>query len=137
MPRRKKNELLTVPPEPRKRRRRSLAEQPAPQTGLLPASEPVSETPAPGLSPNDPPVQSSAFAEAERVLAAKYPHVKVVPGSLRPGAAEGWGSKRVLDLTCVDCGTKRTVATSDLFHSDSRCAACSKAAKRAGKKRET
>jgi hypothetical protein len=53
---------------------------------------------------------------------------------LRPGAAEGWGSKRILDLTCVDCGAKRTVATSDLFHSDSRCAPCSKAAKKAARK---
>src|SRR5262249_601462 len=90
--------------------------------------------PVPALLPTDSPAQDPALAEAEQKLTAKYPHVQVVPSSLRPGAAEGWGSKRILDLTCVDCGAKRTVASSDMFHSDSRCAPCSKAAKKAARK---
>ncbi len=121
---RKRAVTTATPPESRKRRRRSKADQ----------AEPIQlDEPVPAL-PTERPPHDPALAEAERQLAAKYPHVQVVPGSLRPGAAEGWGTKRIVDLTCVDCGTRRTVATSDVFHSNGRCLSCSKAAKKAARK---
>jgi hypothetical protein len=40
-----------------------------------------------------------------------------------------------LDLICTDCGSKRTIATSDAFHCDGRCVTCAKAARRANKQR--
>ena len=83
------------------------------------------------------PAQSPELAAAEAELARKYPHVRIKPGSLRLGAAEGWGNKRVLTLVCIACQVnERVLATSDLFHV-SRCEECSNAAKKAARKAKT
>jgi hypothetical protein len=136
MSRRKKADPTAAPSEPRKRRRRSKADQPAPQAEPAPVQEAGPESQAPELPPTEPPAQDPVLAQAEQELTAKYAHVQVIPGTLRPGGPEGWGTKRILDLACVDCGATRTIATSDAFHSDGRCAPCSKAAKKARKKKE-
>jgi hypothetical protein len=79
--------------------------------------------------------QDSALARAEQELARKYRGISLVHGSLRPGGPEGFGTKRILDIACADCGGKRTIATSDLFHCDGRCAPCSKVAKKSARKK--
>jgi hypothetical protein len=85
--------------------------------------------PAPDL-----PAQPPELAAAETELAHKYPHVRIKPGSLRLGAAEGWGNKRVVTLVCSACHVnERVVATSDLFHV-SHCEECARSAKRAARK---
>jgi hypothetical protein len=74
------------------------------------------------------------LAASEIDLARKYPNVAINPGSLRLGAAEGWGNKRIVTIVCSACQVnKRVVATSDLFHV-STCPQCSKAAKKAARK---
>jgi hypothetical protein len=74
------------------------------------------------------------LAAAETELTRKYPHVRIKPGSLRLGAAEGWGNNRVVTIVCSACQVnERVVATSDLFHV-STCPQCSKAAKKAARK---
>jgi hypothetical protein len=79
-------------------------------------------------------VQSAELATAEAELVRKYPHVRIKPGSLRLGATEGWGNKRVVTIVCSECQVnERVVATSDLFHV-STCPQCSKAAKQAARK---
>ena len=81
-----------------------------------------------------PPGQLADLAAAEAELVRKYPNVAIKPGSLRPGAAEGWGNKRVVTIVCRVCQVnERVVATSDLFHV-STCPPCSKAAKKAARK---
>jgi hypothetical protein len=64
---------------------------------------------------------------------AKYPLVDIVPGSLRDGAAEGWGNKRIVTIRCVACNTERIVATSDLFHVY-HCIPCAKRIKKEARK---
>jgi hypothetical protein len=78
-------------------------------------------------------MQSPGLAQAERELMAKYPHVNIEIGSLRPGAAEGWGNKRIVTIRCAACNRPRTVATSDLFHV-SHCEECAGAAKKAARR---
>jgi hypothetical protein len=105
--------------------------------GELPAEETIAEpAPAeeqvPGVQP--PSAQPAELADDEAELVRKYPHVGIKPGSLRPGAAEGWGNKRVVTIVCSACQVnERVVATSDLFHV-SRCEECSRAAKKAARK---
>jgi hypothetical protein len=102
------------------------AEAPPP-AGELPAEEQV-----PGVQP--PPVQPADLAAAEAELVRKYPHVGIKAGSLRPGAAEGCGNKRVVTIVCSACQVnERVVATSDLFHVG-RCEECARAAKKAARK---
>jgi hypothetical protein len=113
MSRRKKAEPTAAPSEPRKRRRRTKADQTAPQTELIPA-----------------------LAEAERLLAEKYPHINIKPGSLQPaGGRPDFGNKRTVIILCSACNKERTLATSDLFHV-SHCRDCARAAKKAAKKEE-
>ena len=126
MPRRRKLDQTSARPETKNRRRRARAEQLATQTEQSPPQE---ETGQP--SARDP-----ALAGAERELLKHYPHINLIPGSLSPGAREGWGTKRILDIACVDCQARRTIATSDAFLSDSRCVPCNKAAKKVSKKKE-
>jgi hypothetical protein len=78
-------------------------------------------------------MQSPGLAQAERELMERYPTVNIEIGSLRPGAAEGWGNKRIVTIRCAACNRPRTVATSDLFHV-SHCEECAKAAKKAGRR---
>jgi len=114
-------------PGPLRRRGRKPKEalpevvQPAPDEG-------------PALPAPDLPAQPPELAAAETELARKYPHVRIKPGSLRLGATEGWGNKRIVTIVCSACQvTERVVATSDLFHV-STCPQCSKAAKNAARK---
>jgi hypothetical protein len=145
---------------PRKRGRRKKAEAPpatepgAPQLPAPAAAEKSSETPpeaagaglpevlrhAPGpalregpVTPPARPVQSPDLAEAERKLTERYPNVTVEVGSLRPGAAEGWGTKRVVTIRCAACDRPRTVATSDLHHVR-HCEECADAARKAARR---
>jgi hypothetical protein len=61
---------------------------------------------------------------AEQDLISRYPDANIVPGSLRgAGAREGHGTKRTVVCRCR-CGAKRVLATSDLFSTRGRCAAC-------------
>jgi hypothetical protein len=77
--------------------------------------------------------QPPELAAAETELARKYPHIRIKPGSLRLGAAEGFGNKRIVTIVCGACQVnERVVATSDLFHV-SRCEECSQAAKKAAR----
>jgi hypothetical protein len=78
-------------------------------------------------------VQAAELAAAEAELVRKYPNVNIEVGSLRAGAAEGWGNKRLVTIRCAACSRPRTVATSDLFHV-SRCEDCSNSAKKATRK---
>jgi hypothetical protein len=163
MPRKKKLEQdAPEAPAPRKRGRRKKAEatpatEPdAPQLPAPAAAEEPSETPpevadadlpevlpyAPAEAPREEPspvtppaqpVQSPGLAEAERKLMEKYPNVNVVVGSLRAGAAEGWGNKRVVTILCAACNRPRTVATSDVFHVR-HCEECAGAAKKAARR---
>src|SRR5579884_422497 len=132
MPRRKNPVLTATPPDLRKRRRRKNIEQPAPPAELSPERDPDRGSPVPEPLAPETPTQDPALAEAEQQLAKKYPAAAIKPGSLRPGAPEGWGGKRVVTIRCVGCGAERTVATSDLFHV-SRCADCARAAKKAAR----
>jgi hypothetical protein len=79
------------------------------------------------------PEQDPMLAEAEQELIAKYPLVDITPGSLRDGAAEGWGKKRIVTIRCVACNKERIVATSDLFHVY-HCVACAKRIKKEARK---
>ena len=98
-----------------------------PPAGRLPAEVQVA-----GLQPL--PVQPAELVAAEAELGRKYPDAGIKPGSLRPGAAEGWGNKRVVTIVCRVCQVnERVVATSDLFHVG-RCEECSRAAKKAARK---
>jgi hypothetical protein len=111
------------PRRPGRKPKEALPEvvQPAPDEG-------------PALAAPDLPAQPPELAAAETELARKYPHVRIKPGSLRLGAAEGWGNKRVVTIVCSACRVnERVVATSDLFHV-STCPECSKAAKKAAGK---
>ena len=88
----------------------------------------------PALQPPDLPAQPPDLAAAETEVARKYPHVRIKPGSLRFGATEGWGNKRIVTIVCSACQVnERVVATSDLFHVG-RCEECSRAAKKAARK---
>jgi len=114
-------------PGPLRRRGRKLKEavpevvQPAPDEG-------------PALPAPDLPAQPPELAAAESELARKHPHVRIKPGSLRLGATEGWGNKRIITIVCSACQVnERVVATSDLFQV-STCPQCSKAAKKAARK---
>jgi hypothetical protein len=99
----------------------------------LPAAEPAPDE-APASPAPDLPAQPSELAAAEAELVRKYPHVRIRPGSLRLGAAEGWGNKRIVTIVCGACEVnERDVATSDLFHV-SMCQQCSKTAKKAARK---
>jgi hypothetical protein len=105
------------------------------RTDELPA-EPLATEPAPEVGPAPPapdfPAQSPELAAAEAELVRKVAGIK--PGSLRPGAAEGWGNKRVVTIVCSACRVNpRVVATSDLFHVN-MCEECAKAAKTAARK---
>jgi hypothetical protein len=83
------------------------------------------------------PAQSPELAAAETELGRKYPHVRLKPRSLRLGAAEGWGNKRVVTIVCSACQVnERVVATSDLFHVN-MCEQCAKEAKKAARKAKT
>ena len=64
---------------------------------------------------NDKFAAAQELKAAEREFRAKYPKAGIVQGTLRPGAKEGFGNKRVVTIRCR-CGAKRTVATSDVFH---------------------
>jgi hypothetical protein len=113
----------------RREESRVAEELPAEPPVAEPASEEVPAPPAPDF-PAQPPVLAAAEAE----LVRKYPHVRIKPGSLRLGAAEGWGNKRVATIVCSACQVnERVVATSDLFHV-SMCPQCAKAAKKAARK---
>jgi hypothetical protein len=104
-------------------------ELPTEETVAEPAPDEGPALPAPDLS-----AQPPELAAAEAELVRKYPHVRIKPGSLRLGAAEGWGNKRVVTIVCSACQVnERVVATSDLFHV-STCPQCSKAAKKAARK---
>jgi hypothetical protein len=82
-------------------------------------------------------VQPAELAAAESELGRKYPHAGLKQGSRRPGAAEGFGNKRVVTIVCSACQVnERVVATSDLFHV-SRCEECSRVAKKAARKAKT
>jgi hypothetical protein len=107
-----------------------------------PAEEAVSEPPTAGVAvdqqPSPPapalPTLPPHLAAAEAELVRKYPHVRIKPGSLRLGAAEGWGNKRIVTIVCSSCKVnERVLATSDLFHV-SMCEECAKAAKKAARK---
>jgi hypothetical protein len=107
----------------------SQEELPAEPPAAEPTSEEVPAPPAPDL-----PAQPPELAAAEAELARKYPNVAIKPGSLRPGAAEGWGNKRLVTLVCSACQVnERVVATSDLFHV-AHCVACARGARKAAKK---
>src|SRR5262245_53341131 len=146
MPRKKKTEQdAPDAPPPRKRGRRKKAEAtpatepdapqfPAPALAEEPPQEPpeVADTELPEVLPYAPaeapkeepspvpppaqPPQSPGLAQAERALMELYPNVNIEVGSLRAGAAEGWGNKRLVTIRCAACNRPRTVATSDLFH---------------------
>jgi hypothetical protein len=104
-----------------------MAAEVPPPAGELPAEVQVPE--AQSL-----PVQPAELAAAEAELGRKYPHTTIKLGSLRPGAAEGFGSKRIVTIVCSACNVnERIVATSDLFHV-SGCEDCSKAPKKAARK---
>ena len=150
----KSRKPATEPGQPRRRGRKpkgplpeavqpvespAAEEQPAglPATEELPTEETVAE-PAPDEGPALPApdllAQPAELAAAEAELVRKYPHVGLKPGSLRPGAAEGWGNKRVVTIVCRVCQVnERVVATSDLFHVG-RCEECARAAKKAARK---
>ena len=86
--------------------------------------------------PEAPPVapqQDPKLAEAEKELIAKYPLVDIVPGSLRNGANEGWGKKRIITIRCISCNKEPIVATSDLFHVY-HCTSCAKEVKKEARK---
>jgi hypothetical protein len=87
------------------------------------------EAEAPPVAPQ----QDPKLAEAEKELIARYPLVDVVPGSLRDGAAEGWGKKRIVTIRCVACNKERVVATSDLFHVY-HCLTCAKRIRKEARK---
>jgi hypothetical protein len=159
MPRKKKTEQNAAEaPAPRQRGRRKKAEAtpttepdapqlPAPAAAEEPSevadadlpevlpyapAEAPKEEPSP-VTPPAQPMQSPGLGQAERALMAKYPNVNVVVGSLRAGAAEGWGAKRVVTILCAACNRPRTVATSDLFHV-SHCEECAGAARKAARR---
>jgi hypothetical protein len=95
--------------------------------------EPVPDEGA-SLPAPDFPVQTPELVAAEAELGRKYAHVRIKPGSLRLGAADGFGNKRIVTIVCSTCNVnERVVATSDLFHV-SMCLQCSKAAKKAARK---
>jgi hypothetical protein len=122
MPRRKKAETTVAPSEPKKRRRRSKAEQPAPQSEPVPAQEP--------------PIRDPTLVEAEQLLIEKYADVNIQVGSLRAaGERSEFPGKRTVEILCGSCNRPRVLATSDLFHVR-HCQDCSKAAKKASKKKE-
>ena len=77
--------------------------------------------------------QDPKLAEAEKKLIEKYKLVDIVPGTLRHGAKEGWGNKRVITIRCVSCNAERTVATSYLFHVY-HCTSCAKRIKKEARK---
>jgi hypothetical protein len=159
MARKKKTEQnAPEAPAPRKRGRRKKAEATPttePDAPQLPATaEEPSETPPvvadaelPEVLPHVPapaaredpitlptqPMQSPGLAQAERELMAKYPNVNIEIGSLRSGAAEGWGNKRIVTIRCAACNRPRIVATADLFHV-SHCEECAGAAKKAARR---
>ena len=72
--------------------------------------------------------------EKEALLSAKYPERGIVPGSLMPASWEDspFPGKETVEITCVDCGALRRIATQDLFQV-SRCVECTKAHQRAQK----
>src|SRR5262249_3947627 len=79
--------------------------------------------------PSPAPLPDQGLTEAEQALAAKYPMVDIKPGSLRPGASEGWGNKKIVTIRCASCNAERILATSDLFHC-CLCSVCSKQARK-------
>ncbi|MDB5312969.1 MAG: hypothetical protein JWO38_7171 [Gemmataceae bacterium] len=120
-------------PTPSGRKRgRPKDDQPAPPAELsreaLPAMRPGPESPP--ESQHDPVLQA-----AEQQLMEKYPLANIKTGSLRPGASEGWGSKRIVTILCGACNAERTVATSDLFHVR-HCRDCAKGGQPTKKARE-
>jgi hypothetical protein len=124
--------------EPGQPRRRGRKPKESPATEELPALKIARAEPAPGEERSSETrglaAQPPDLAAAEAELARKYPHVAIKPGSLRLGAAEGWGTKRIVTIVCTACQVnERLVATSDLFHV-STCPQCSKAAKKAARK---
>jgi hypothetical protein len=97
-----------------------------------PAGLPEAEEQVPSAKPL--PGQPAELVAAEAELGRKYRDAGIKPGSLRLGAVEGFGNKRIVTIVCSACHVnERVVATSDLFHV-SRCEGCSKAAKKAARK---
>jgi hypothetical protein len=94
--------------------------------------------PAPSAGPApDVAAQPPELAEAQAELARKYSQLRIKPGSLRLGAAEGWGNKRIVTIVCGACKVnERVLATSDLFHV-SMCEECAKEAKKSVRKAKT
>jgi hypothetical protein len=74
---------------PRRKKDKSTEETQAQHGRKKSAASPEAE--APPVAPQ----QDPKLAEAERELLAKYPLMDIVPGSLRNGAIEGWGDKRM------------------------------------------
>jgi hypothetical protein len=136
----------TKPGQPRKRGRRRAelapqieqegkAQAGGHQTASSPQEKPHEQNgkshTSPAASAQTP--QDPALAEAERILVEKYPNCNIVAGSLRPGSAEGFKTKRVVTIHCARCNEPRVVCTSDLFHVR-HCLSCSKADKKASSK---
>lgn len=133
-------------PRPRKRRRTDAAADVVPEASPADASPEAVPTEqeaspsmsleaSPGSTPDSPPAveQDPALARAEVELVHRYPTRRIVRGSLMPaGADPDFGHKRSVLIECEDCGRKRRLATSDLFHVG-RCSDCAKRAKKASK----
>lgn len=71
------------------------------------------------------------LSEAEQALAAKYPHLVLVPGSLRAMPEKG-PHKTGVEIRC-GCGTTRAVALSDLFQVKA-CVGCTAEARKAARR---
>jgi len=72
--------------------------------------KPTVETPVVKVAKND-------LAAKELAFMAKYPERGIVPGSLLPADVENnpFPGKETIEITCIDTGAHRRIATQDLF----------------------
>lgn len=78
-------------------------------------------------------VVKAELAMAEKLVRLKYPHLKIIEGSMiQEPNHPVYGNKRRVQVACPICGAHVERATSDL-HTFKACAACIKGVRKANK----
>lgn len=102
---------------------------------LTPAIEAAAAAPAPKPSSITPSAFALAREAAELALIAKYPHCRIVRGTLVQHFEGKFKNKKVVQVRCGTCNEKAERATSDLFTYKGHCKACIKALEKAERAR--
>ncbi len=97
------------------------------------ATQAIATAAAPAATVTMVDVHKAELAMAEKLVRLKYPHLKIVEGSMiQEPAHPVYGNKRRVQVACPVCGALVERATSDL-HTFKACANCMKGVRKANK----